>query len=52
MGRGAWQAAVLRVTEIWTALKQLSMHTHKVLRGEGNIWRREGYEWFLVPRVY
>ena len=28
MDRGAWLAAVLRVTQSWTQLKRLSMHTH------------------------
>ena len=32
MDRGAWQATVHRVAKSWTRLKQLSMHTRKVLK--------------------
>ena len=28
MDRGTWQAAVFRVAQSWTQLKQLSMHAH------------------------
>ena len=32
MDRGAWQAAVHRVTKNWKSLKQLSMHAHIVIK--------------------
>ena len=39
MDRGAWQATVHRVTEIWTQLKRLSMHRYFcILRFGFNKW--------------
>ena len=31
MDRGTWQATVYRVTESWTRLKRLSMHTLNIV---------------------
>ena len=42
MDRGAWQATVHRVTQSWTQLKQLSIHTHTCVRTHTQIPKNKG----------